>query len=80
MLRHLKSQGKEPGGDDTSSMLRHLKSQGKQPGGDDPRSMLRGLKLEGQELESKNRYPTARLRSQIRKKMTLQMDPECNLD
>ncbi|CAI8031939.1 Putative ankyrin repeat protein MM_0045 [Geodia barretti] len=57
--------------------VRRLKSESKDLEGDDTSSML---KLEGQELESEGRDPTAGQQSQVRKKMTPEMDPEHSPD
>ena len=57
--------------------VRRLKSESKDLEGDDTSSML---KLEGQELESEGKDPTAGQQSQIRKKITPEMDPEHSPD
>jgi hypothetical protein len=55
---------------------RHLKSESKDLEGDDTSSSLARLKLKEQELESEGKDPTAGQQSQIKKKMTPEMDPE----
>ena len=96
LRRRLKSEGKEPGGDDTSSTLKRLKLEGKEPGGYDTSSTLKRVKLEGkdlegddtsstlklkeQELESEGKYPTAGQQSQVKMKVTPEMNPEHSPD
>ena len=59
---------------------RQLKSERYDLGGDDTSSSLARLKLKEQELVSEGKDPTAEQQSQIRKKMTPEMDPEHSPD
>ena len=77
-VRRLKSESKDTEGDDTSSMLALLKSESKDLEGDYTSSSL--THLTGQELESEGNNPTAEQQSQIKMKMTPEMDPEHSPD